>query len=190
MSEPLAALGADAFDGRVRVQPCAPQGMILIRADLGDAQRAATVSDVAGVRLPGRRGTAFAGARGLLWMSPDEALLLLPYPEVRATLAELDQRFSGAHALVADVSDARALFRLTGEGLALRETLAKLAPVDMAPGIFEPGEVRRTRLAQVAAAFWMRDAATIELVCFRSVAHYVFDLLCTAAAPDAAVTHF
>jgi sarcosine oxidase subunit gamma len=53
----------------------------------------------------------------------------------------------------------------------------------MAPGAFEPGMIRRTRMAQIAAAFWMVDAETIRVVCFRSVAEYAFNLLKDAAEP-------
>ena len=77
------------------------------------------------------------------------------------------------------MSDARAYFRLTGPAAALNETLARLAPVDV-PRL-EVGEIRRTRLAQVAAAFWMPAPGTIELFCFRSVAQYAKDLLTQAA---------
>ena len=79
----------------------------------------------------------------------------------------------------------RAVFQLGGAGA--REVIAKLCPVDMAPGQFEPGMFRRTRMAQVPAAFAMIDAETIEIICFRSVAEYVFDLLCVAAAPGSQV---
>ncbi|MDP5334258.1 MAG: sarcosine oxidase subunit gamma, partial [Paracoccaceae bacterium] len=67
---------------------------------------------------------------------------------------------------------------------------AKLAPVDLHPAHVGPGDVRRTRLAQVAGAFWMPEAGQINVVCFRSVAQYVFDLLCTAADPAASVDYF
>jgi len=38
--------------------------------------------------------------------------------------------------------------------------MAKLAPVDLVPGQFEPGMIRRTRISQVPAAFWMKDEQT------------------------------
>jgi sarcosine oxidase subunit gamma len=60
----------------------------------------------------------------------------------------------------------------------------------MAPGRFEPGELRRTRMAQVPAAVWMADAQTIRVICFRSVAGYVSGLLEDAAAPGGAVGYF
>jgi hypothetical protein len=70
-----------------------------------------------------------------------------------------------------------------------REALAKLCPVDLAPGVFEAGEMRRTRLAQVPAAFWWEEDG-FTLVCFRSVAQYAFDVLKGAADGAARVGHF
>jgi sarcosine oxidase subunit gamma len=45
-------------------------------------------------------------------------------------------------------------------------------------------------MAQVAAAFWMVDAQTIQVVCFRSNAQYMFDLLKVAAQPGSEVGFF
>ena len=59
--------------------------------------------------------------------------------------------------------------------------IAKLAPVDLHPDQFAAGDFRRTRLGQVAAAFWMRDDDTLQIICFRSVAGYTFDLLAASA---------
>jgi sarcosine oxidase subunit gamma len=49
---------------------------------------------------------------------------------------------------------------------------------------------RRTRMGQVPAAFWLRDDGAFEVICFRSVARYMFDQLCVAAQPGSAVGHF
>jgi sarcosine oxidase subunit gamma len=68
--------------------------------------------------------------------------------------------------------------------------MAKLAPVDFAPGAFGPGDFRRSRLAQVAGAFWMEEDGSFCIICFRSVADYVFKLLKVAAQPGSAVGAF
>lgn len=49
---------------------------------------------------------------------------------------------------------------------------------------------RRTRLAQVPAALRMVDDETFEVICFRSVAQYVFDLLKVAGQPGSEVGFF
>ena len=78
------------------------------------------------------------------------------------------------------------VFTLAGAGA--REVVAKLSPVDMQA--LKIGEIRRTRLAQVPAAFWMSGDEEITLVAFRSVAQYVFDLLKTAAKPGGQIGAF
>ena len=56
----------------------------------------------------------------------------------------------------------------------------KLAPVDFAN--LAPRELRRTRVGQVAAAFW-KDGDGYTLISFRSVAGYVMGLLEHSAHP-------
>jgi len=76
------------------------------------------------------------------------------------------------------VKSARAVFRITGKGA--REVLAKGAPVDLSKDAFGPGQIRRTRLGQVACAFWMSGEDQFDLICFGSVSEFVFDWLSTA----------
>jgi sarcosine oxidase subunit gamma len=189
MAEPRCALPGAAFRGLVRIEEAGLRGMVMLRADPGAAAVRKAVKATVGVEVPALRKAALAGVRGALWMSPDELLLVMPHDEAPAAVARLAAGLAGVHHLAADVSDARAVFRLTGDLDAVREVLAKLTPADLAPGAFGEGDVRRTRLGQVAAAFWIEDGG-VTLVCFRSVAGYVFDLLSAAAAPEAAVGYW
>lgn len=188
MSEARSALQGRSADGIARVEELGLRGMITLRGDLGDTTLRSAATGAAGVAFPGPRQACIAGDRGLLWMSPDEILVLVPHAEAPQAAAAMSAALAGTHALVAEVSDARAVFRVSGP--AAREVLAKLTPADVSPSGFGPGEVRRTRLAQAAAAFWMTEEAAFEVICFRSVAQYVFDLLATAAAPGGEVGHF
>jgi len=165
----------------VSVESLGPSGMITLRGDLGGKAVAKAVQAATGLGVPGRRAILAQGDRAVAWMSPDELLILCAHAEAPALAARMTAALVGEHALVVDVSDARARFRIEGGGA--REVLAKGAPVDLAPGVFGPGEIRRTRLGQVAAAFWMSGAAAFDLVCFRSVADYVEAWLKTAATP-------
>lgn len=180
MSDPVTALSNAVADGPVRVAETGPHGMITLRGDLSDAAIGAALTKATGLAMPRQRGVTVDGAKRLVWMSPDEALAVLPRDALAQTMAALNEALGTAHALVADMSDARASFRVSGEDAHLREVLARLSPVDM--DSFQVGEVRRTRLSQIAAALWMPEAGVAELVCFRSVAQYAFDSLEEAAA--------
>ena len=175
MSETLAA----PPEAPVSVIRTDPGGMIVLRARLEAPGVAAAVRTATGIVPPVTRQIVLAGARGAAWMSPDELLLFVPPAEVAETLAALGAALAGTPHLVADVSDARARFRLEGAGA--REVIAKGAPVDLSPAAFQPGEIRRTRLGQVACAFWQAGPETFELICFRSVGGFVGDWLAAAA---------
>lgn len=171
-----------------KVAEIAGLGMITLRGDLRDPGISGALGGVFGTDGPAIRQIIATDAGALAWMSPDEALILCPMPEVPARLAALQDALRDQFATVADVSDARAVFEISGPGA--REALSKLTPMDLHPGTFGPGEMRRTRLAQVAAAVWMPEPDRIRLICFRSVAQYVADLLHLSAAPGGALRVF
>jgi sarcosine oxidase subunit gamma len=159
--------------------------MITLRGDLTDAAFARVVSDVTGADLPERGMVSGDGQEVLCWMSPDELLCITDFASVPERLARFEAGFEGQFAMAVDVSDARAMFQVSGPHA--RDVLAKLAPVDLAPGQFEPPMFRRTRLAQVAAAFWMAGPDQFCIVSFRSHAQYVWDVLNVAAQPGSEI---
>lgn len=165
--------GKEAAGGFATVREAGLQGMITLRGDLSSAKVKAAVKAAAGVAIPAQRRIAMKGDRGAGWMSPDELLILVPYGDVRETIAGLNAALAGQHALVADVSDARAMFRVSGPKA--DQVLRKLCPVDF--DRLAEGELRRTRAAQVAAALWKSGADEFTIVSFRSVAGYVFATL-------------
>lgn len=190
MSNTVSALDGATFAGIVSVEDAGLTGMITLRGDLSDAGLRDAVTGLTGTDFPEARRAETAGDHAVCWMSPDELLIVLPYDSVGAALATLGEKLSGTHHLAVDVSDARAVIRLSGKAAALRETLAKLTPADMRSSSLPVGEMRRTRLAQVPAAFWFEDDGTAHVICFRSVARYVFGILRQSAEPGSEVGYF
>lgn len=188
MSEAVSALNAASFDGNARVQESGLVGMITLRGDFAGKGFAAAIKKVAGAAVPGQRAVVAAGDLLLAWMSPDELLLVLPYDRAAETATALDTALAGQHALVQNVSDARAVFDVSGAHA--REVLGKLMPVDLSPGEFGLGMIRRSRMAQVPAAIWMTGESAFRVVVFRSVARYAFDVLGAAAAQGSEVGHY
>jgi len=187
MSNAISALNGRMAPGEVTIREAGLRGMIILRGDLSNKKLRSVCKKLSGVAFP-EKGQAFCdGEQGLCWMSPDELLVMVPYAQAAEAVAQIDKALSGTHYLAENVSDARALIFV--EGPYAREVIAKLAPADLHPDSFKPGDFRRTRLGQVAAAFWMRDEDTFEVICFRSVAGYTFDLL-AASAQAGEVGHF
>ena len=187
MSNIVSALNGATAVGYVQVAETGPLGMITLRCKHSEPALAGALAALT-LDMPGQTGITHGRDRACGWMSPDEVLIILPYAEVAQALTVLEAKLAGVHHLAVDVSDARAVFTVTGS--AAREIMAKLCPVDLAPGKFGPGQLRRTRLAQVAAAIWMVDATTFQIVCFRSVAQYVFDLLLVSCKPGSEIGLF
>ncbi|PYF10030.1 heterotetrameric sarcosine oxidase gamma subunit [Rhodobacter viridis] len=173
MSEAVSALKGESHVGFATVTEAGVTGMITLRADL-----AATATRIAlagqGLKLPGAREIV-AGDKGRFtgWMSPDELLVICAYEDAPAVAAGLAKSLHLEHALVTNVSDARARFTISGAKA--DQVLTKLCPVDFAT--LKAGEMRRTRAAQVAAAIWRSGPEELSLVCFRSVAGYVMGIL-------------
>jgi sarcosine oxidase subunit gamma len=175
--QPISALNRATFEGPlVSIAEAGPVGMITIRGDFSDAGFANAVEAAAGVAIPDVRMFAETEAGGLGWMSPDELLWVLPYSDALTAADDLSAVLAGTHHMVANVSDARTMLRVSGQ--AARELIAKGAPVDMSPAGFTPGNFRRSHIGQLAAAFWLgADERTITVVCFRSAGSYLFDWL-------------
>lgn len=185
MPSSVSALHGATAQGFVTIRDAGLRGMVSIRADLSDADLVAALAHHTGNALPSQRQIVFDGDECMGWMSPDELLWMMPYEKGARNAAALMEALTGAHALVVDMSDARAILRLEGRGV--RDVIAKLCPVDMHTSAFGPGELRRTRLAQIPCALWMPDETSVEVVCFRSVARYAFDALSLAAHPGSEI---
>jgi len=177
MSDAVSALPGARFEGYCTVEEAGLVGMIALRADLSLAKVAKAVQAACGADMPAPLKITTGAKGSVAWMSPDELLLFVAYDHVVGVAARLEKALKTSHALAVNVSDARAVFRLTGARA--HEVIMKLSPADIRT--MAPGDFRRTRLAQVPAAFHMPDENTFEIIAFRSVGEYVFGLLSRAA---------
>jgi len=149
--------------------------MVTLKADLSNKTTRAALKKVLGSAVPAPRKIV----KGVAWMAPDELLIMVPDSITPDALCSRLHAEIKAPALAVDVSDARAVFTLKGNNA--REVLAKGAPVDLSADAFAFGDFRRTRLGQVAVAFWMEADDEITLVCFASLKQFMFDWLVNAA---------
>lgn len=188
MSSAVSALPGAQSHGAIAVHESGLRGMITLRGTFGDATFQAAIKQVFDLEIPGQRRAVTNATCRLIWMSKDELLAVVDYDAAPALAMAVSTALAGQHHMAQVVSDARAVFALAGHGA--REVLAKGAPVDLSPAAFGQGDVRRSRLGQVAVAFWMTNDDTFELVCFRSVAAFVFDWLTVSAKPNSLPEYF
>ena len=177
MSNIQTAMNGARATGYVDVSEAPATGMITLRGDLADAGVQKAVKSVMGAGVPATLAVTDADVGQILWMSPDELMIVCAYDQADQVVADLIAALGETHSMVVNVSDARAVFDLNGS--ATPEIIAKLAPIDMKA--MEAGTVRRTRFGQIPAAFWMTSNDSALIICFRSVGEYMFNQLRNSA---------
>jgi sarcosine oxidase subunit gamma len=156
------------------------RGMVILRGDLSDAGFGAALDAATGCAVPDTRRTTDNADMRVLWMSVDELMVFCDYAKAGEVVATFMEKASDAHVLAVNVSDARAVFSVSGEKA--HRVLMKGAPVDVAA--METGEVRRTRIATVAVGLTRTGDDAFEVFCFRSYGAYMWNWLTVAAGSD------
>ena len=174
-----------SYSGYVKVSEKMTTGMLTVRGEFRSSKFKTSFVKAVGTRLPKDREVILA-KNNVAWMSPDELLILCDYADVSSLSQNLQMELKDQHHMLVNVSDARALFEISGSGI--REVIAKLAPVNIAT--LEIGEIRRTRFSQIAVAFWLTSETSASVICFSSVADYMFNLLKTSSMPNSKVGDF
>ena len=174
-----------SYSGYVKVSEKTAVGMLTVRGDLRSSKFKTSFTKAVGTKLPKEREVILA-RNDVAWMSPDELLIFCDYADVSGLSQKLQMELKDQHHMLVNVSDARALFEVSGS--AIREVIAKLAPVNIST--LEIGEIRRTRFSQIAAAFWLTSETSLSVICFSSVADYMFNLLKTSSMPNSKVGDF
>ena len=135
----------------------------------------------AGLAFP-RAANRFAtvGTTRILWLGPDEWMIVDERAAAPDLLAALEGAFAGHHAAVIDVSGHRVRLRVSGSDA--RELMHRACALDLDPPHFATGHCAGALVAR-AQAFVMQvdDAPSYELLVRRSFSAYLSDWLVTAA---------
>jgi sarcosine oxidase subunit gamma len=146
----------------------------------GDEAARARCSAAFGVDLPARLGPAGEGdGRAVLWLGPDEWLLIAERAESGPLGSELEAQLRETpHSLVA-VSD-RQIGLLVGGANASR-ALSAGCPLDLRPTAFPLGMATRTIFDKAEIVLWRRGAEAFHVEVWRSFAPYLVAALTEAA---------
>ena len=177
---PLAGRRATAGD-LVTFGQAPPRGQIGLRGDPAMAKFGKRVADAIGLSLPTKPNTtAVAEGASALWLGPYEWLILTP-PDHQDRLArDLRCVLEDGHAAVVDLTDARAVIRISGAKAG--ELLAKGCPLDLHPRTFAAGACAQSVLAKASIILHGINAeGTFEVYVDRSYAEYMWAWLEDAA---------
>jgi len=170
--------GGDA----VRLAPTPPQSLLNMRGRPQDAHFVAAVRKVLGVALPESPNRGEAGERvTVLWLGPDEWLLLAPAGEAERIEAGL-RRAVGDDPWLSVVDVSHNYTGLILGGPACRRVLSKGCPLDLHERSFGPGDCAQTLLAHTRVLLRATDVDRIEIWVRNSFARYTATWLVDAMA--------
>lgn len=167
------------------------RGMIDLRGLTSDKAFLKAAKSVLGVDLPLEpRSSASSGDITVLWLSVDQWLVTLPRSRTAELLSALGEAVSGLFAAVTDMSDARTIIRLEGDGA--RQTLMKASSVDLTVAGIDAGFVRRILFAEIAALVHIVSTGpdVVDLYVFRSYGEFAWEWLTRTATQASAVPLF
>ena len=120
-----------------------------------------------------------AGERHIVWLGPDEYLLLCESGKEKALYDTLTSTIKTNHFAITDVSDS--LCALSLSGAAVRDVLAKGCSLDFLPSKFGAGRCAQSLLAHAGITLMALPDDAFILICRTSFAPYVHDWLVDAA---------
>ena len=121
-----------------------------------------------------------SGDRDVLWLGPDEWLVVGGPGAADAIADELERSLAGLHHSVVDVSANRAVIELTGTSR--HDLLASACPIDLHPRSWVDGRCAQSVFGAAQVLLHERARAT-RLFVRPSFANYVVDLLLAASRP-------
>jgi sarcosine oxidase subunit gamma len=124
---------------------------------------------------PDANTTATWGGRDVLWLGPDEWLIVDEPGTEDAIVGELESVLEGRHRSVVDVGATRIAFDLI-DG---RDRLASACGLDLHPDHWRPGMCAQTLFGQAQVILQQRDDRTTRVFVRASFAGYVEALLAT-----------
>jgi sarcosine oxidase, subunit gamma len=128
-----------------------------------DGPAAASIGRALGGTLPVVPSTASRfGEVDVLWLGPDEWLLLAPSGQEEALAATVRRAIGEADGAVTDVSAQRTAVALTGPRV--REVLARGCSIDLHPKAAPAGSCVQTLLAQTGVTILVRDETSSDFL--------------------------
>jgi sarcosine oxidase, subunit gamma len=132
-------------------------------------------AELAPYPLPLETNTAWHDRHhSVLWLGPDEWLVLSSGGSADEVARELSTAFDGVHHSVVDVSANRVAFALTGDDRF--DLLSHVCSIDLDPRVWGQGRCAQTLLGRAQVVLFERNGTTPILV-RSSFADYVVDLL-------------
>lgn len=172
-------------DGLI-MQEAAHLGKLILRVDSAVAETV-NLDGLKGATLPTLPCTSDisgTGAVSVLWLGPDEWMIVCEAGAEQKLQRELDAQLSGQHSQLSNVTDYYACIDITGHQT--REILMNLTTLDMHKRSFSAGYVKGSIFGHANAFVWQLHtdtgaAETFRLIVRSSMADYLWCLISRSA---------
>ena len=179
LAELRSAMSAASTDGVVSLSELPASEQVGLRGPPDDQAFVAAVRGVLDLPLPAANNFTSRDDLDVLWLGPDEWLIVRPEASDARLADSLRAALGGQHAAVTDVSAARIVLELDGPKAG--EVLAKGCGLDLHPRAFAPGRCAQTLLARAQVIIQQTDQApTYRLYVRPSYAAYLASWLMDA----------
>ena len=179
---PLKLAPATTDPSGVRLRELAHLGKVNLRLDSSDPDAVAALEAI-GIRLPGESNGVASADRRVLWLGPDEWLIVTAPGEEVAVLQQASQALAGRHHALTDLTDNYTTIRLAGPSA--EAVLAKGCPLDLHGSVFPAGQVAQSLIGSVDMILeCMADETegrAFLIFVRRSFAQYTWDWLADGA---------
>ena len=133
-----------------------------------------------GCECPLRSNTfTSAGERHVIWLSPDEYMIICEAGKDNKLTSSLDSALSGRHYSIINVTDAFTALNLRGS--AVRKVLSKGCTIDLHQKQFRAGDSVQTLLSHAMITLMALSENEFIIICRTSFSTYLHDWLIDAA---------
>lgn len=155
---------------------------INLRGNAEDSAFMIAVREVLGAELPTAPNRVASGADDIriLWLGPDEWLIVAAGGPGTVLSGQLGAALSGQHVAITDVSANRVILRLAGPHAL--SALMKSCDLDLHPRAFAPGHVVQTMIAKSQAILEHNGDDGYHIYVRCSFARYMAEWFCDALA--------
>ena len=148
LQEQAATLNANPNGGKPGLvfSEMAHLGKLNLRADKSADK---SIKSITGCAFPPAANKfSTAGERHVVWLGPDEFLVICEAGKDGELASTLDSALNNRHFAVTNITDALAAFNL--QGAAVRQVLKKGCAIDLHPNSFKPGDTAQTLLSHAS----------------------------------------
>jgi len=176
-----------AVNGLIQIHERGFFGQFCLRGNCKDKTFVSALKKTLKIDLPTTPNTSNGNptTTHILWVGPDEWLIICKPELATALYAKLDKALTGITSSLVDVSDSRVIIEVSGTHA--RNVLMKGTPLDLHPSVFIPGCCSGTVLEQAhvtihQTAQLKNGTSRYDIYAHRSFADYLWRWLEDAAA--------